>query len=236
MPRSPGLHVSPADPSRGCPPRRVGWLLEAITGAGRLSAQKWPPRAGPPALASVSGQPSGCRRPVPRQPPRGLSPPAVAGARSSDHDLKCRPWEPDGRSLGSRQHPPRCEHRKPERKSHVQGREGLSRSGPHPGRGELWRLRETKAEPQPEPGAQGTRVGKGPGSSQRLSPAHLPPPPPRAAATLPSPPHGGSTPPRPREYECTREMRHQESTPSPGSQNQQAASGTPSTSWEGPRL
>lgn len=165
MPRIARTACEPGRPLPRLPSPEVGWLLEAVTGAGRLSAQKWPPQAGPPALASVSGQPSGCRCPVPRHPPRGLSPPAAAGARSSDHDLRCRPWEPDGRSLGSRQHPPRCEHRKPERK--CPGAGGAEQEqGLHPGRREPWLLREMKAEPQPEPGAQGTQVGEGPGSSQ----------------------------------------------------------------------
>lgn len=78
-------------------------------------------------------------------------------------------------------------------------------------------------------------MGEGPGPSQQLSPAHLPPPPPRAAASLPSPPRQGATPPHPREYKCTRETVQQESTPSPGPRNQQVASGTPSTSRGGPR-
>lgn len=69
-PELPGLgQESPADLPRLLP--GGGWLLEAVTGAGRLSAQKWPPQAGPPALASVSGQPLRCRCPVPRHPPRG---------------------------------------------------------------------------------------------------------------------------------------------------------------------
>lgn len=74
MPRIARTACEPCRPLLRLPSPEVGWLLEAVTGAGRLSAWKWPPQAGPPALASVSGQPSGCRRPILCHPPPGPQP------------------------------------------------------------------------------------------------------------------------------------------------------------------